>query len=94
MQTRSVLEILIFAILPTPKAGENKANRVGRNSAAVASTDIAFTCAAASLAILMWTPDWIWLALLVGALASAAEIARHYRDFQRIVQDWDGCRDE
>jgi hypothetical protein len=29
-QTRSVLEILALAILPTPKVGENKATRVGR----------------------------------------------------------------
>jgi hypothetical protein len=49
---------------------------------------IALTCAVASFATLMWAPDWIWLALLVGALASVAEIARHYRDFQRIVRDW------
>src|SRR3979490_1002208 len=29
-QTRSVLEILIFAMLPTSKIGENKSNMVGR----------------------------------------------------------------
>jgi hypothetical protein len=55
---------------------------------------IALICTASSVGLLWWAPDWIWLALLVGALAFVAEIARHLKDVPRLARKLDDLRDD